>query len=188
VVTIEAVLSPGTESRLSLVMLTEAVIAPTASGMTVTVKVLVPAFAKLVVVAIILLPFVARLQGGETLALTKVTLGGKVFVSVALGAPNGPRLSIPMVYTRLLPKVTGLTELVIQVARSLEYWTMKLLVLELFPAGPVTVSKPVLAPFGTVATICVLFSETTAAGAPENWIVLFWKFCPLSVTLLPGGP
>ena len=57
------------------------------------------------------------------------------------------------------------------------------------PSGVVTLSGPVVAPFGTVAWITIGVVTVKLALTPLNvTAVAPVKFVPLSVTLLPTGP
>ena len=60
------------------------------------------------------------------------------------------------------------------------------------PAGEVTLIGPVVAPDGTVVTICVEVAEVTIAVAPlkvtVSWLALVLKAVPLIETVVPTCP
>jgi len=74
----------------------------------------------------------------------------------------------------------------------LELVTVKGVLLVADPLGVVTSISPVVAPLGTLATICVLVDEITVAAVPLN-ITVFWLAVALNpvpdmVTKVPMGP
>ena len=60
------------------------------------------------------------------------------------------------------------------------------------PPGAVTVIGPVVAPAGTLATICVAVAEVTVPAVPLNvtvfWLAVVLNPVPLMVTEVPTGP
>lgn len=73
--------------------------------------------------------------------------------------------------------------------KTLDQFTVKFVLLVAVPPGVVTEIRPVFAPFGTVAVICV--AELTAKPAvllPNITLVTFVKFVPVIVTGVPTGP
>src|SRR5574337_1960487 len=70
--------------------------------------------------------------------------------------------------------------------------TVKGVVLVADPAGAVTLIGPVVAPAGTVVTICVAVAETTEAATPLK-VTVFWLAVALNpvpeiVTEVPAAP
>ena len=67
--------------------------------------------------------------------------------------------------------------------------TTKFAALVAVPLGVVTVIGPVVAPFGTVATICVVEFTTKVAAVPLKLTALgVMKFVPSIVTTVPAAP
>jgi hypothetical protein len=67
--------------------------------------------------------------------------------------------------------------------------TAKFVALVTLPPGPVTVIGPLVAPAGTLATICVSLEIMKTAGWPlKLTAVAPLKFVPVKVTLLPARP
>src|SRR5262249_13493269 len=67
--------------------------------------------------------------------------------------------------------------------------TVKFVALVAVPAGAVTVIGPVVAPAGTVVTICVAVAEVIVAAVPlkvtESWLAVGLNADPLIVTVAP---
>ena len=60
------------------------------------------------------------------------------------------------------------------------------------PDGAVTLTVPVVAPLGTVATTCVALADVTTAAIPLKdtafWLAVVLNPVPLTVTFVPTGP
>jgi hypothetical protein len=71
-------------------------------------------------------------------------------------------------------------------------WTVNGWALAADPFGFVTVMGPVVAPAGTVATICVEVAEVTDPATPLKasvvWLAVGLKPVPVIVTVVPSGP
>ena len=77
---------------------------------------------------------------------------------------------VPLIETEVpLVPIVGVKLLIVG---ALELTTVKLVALEIDPAGEVTLIKPVVAPEGTLVTILVAVDEVTVAAVPLNVTVL----------------
>jgi hypothetical protein len=87
---------------------------------------------------------------------------------------------VPIVGVKLV--IPGMLELV----------TLKVVLLVADPLGLVTAMGPVVAPLGTLTTICVSLDEITVAVVPLNitafWLAVALNPVPEMVTEVPTGP
>ena len=117
---------------------------------------------------------VARLILNRTSLLTGLV---SKFVPVTVTeAPGTPTLGVKLV----------------MVGAPLELVTVKAALLVAEPLGVVIAINPVVAPAGTVVTICVAVEEVTAAASPLK-VTVFWLGVvlypvPWTVTVVPTGP
>ena len=97
---------------------------------------------------------------------------------------------VPLI-VRLVPVVPVVGERLLIVG-ALELVTVNEVLLETETAETVTWITPVVAPLGTVVTICVAVEEVTVAAVPLNVTVLLagvvLKAVPKIVTVVPIGP
>jgi hypothetical protein len=128
-------------------------------------------------VALIVVGVTVLTVPSPTLNLTRLFAGaGSKFVPVMLTAvPAWP--------------IEGVKPVIVGAPEEL---TVKGVLLVADPAGAVTAIDPVLAPTGTVVTICVGVEEVTTATVPLK-VTVFWlgvepKPVPDIVTAVPTGP
>ena len=77
---------------------------------------------------------------------------------------------VPLIETEVpLVPIVGVKLVIVG---ALELTTVKLVALEIDPAGEVTLITPVVAPEGTLVTIFVAVDEVTVAAVPLNVTVL----------------